>query len=79
MIFLDIGMPGMSGYDVARALRRDAAFADTVIVALTGWGGEEDRRKSREAGCDAHLTKPVDVTEVWRLLASAPGSSEPDA
>jgi CheY-like chemotaxis protein len=71
VIFLDIGLPGMSGYEVARKLRQDAALKGTTIVALTGWGSEEDRRKSREAGCDEHLTKPVDADAVRRVLAAA--------
>lgn len=70
VILLDIGLPGMNGFDVARALRADAAFRDTTIVALTGWGSEDDRRKSKEAGCDDHLTKPVDADEVKRVLAA---------
>lgn len=69
IIFLDIGLPGMSGHEVAAQLRRDRAFDRTKIVALTGWGSEEDRRKSREAGCDEHLTKPVDADEVKAVLA----------
>jgi CheY-like chemotaxis protein len=69
VILLDIGLPGMYGFDVARTLRANAAFRDATIVALTGWGSEEDRRKSREAGCDDHLTKPVDADDVKRVLA----------
>ena len=69
VIFLDIGLPGMSGYAVAERLRADPAFAGTLLVALTGWGGEEDRRRIREAGFDIHLTKPVDLEAVEDILA----------
>jgi CheY-like chemotaxis protein len=58
----------MSGYQVAQQLRADPGFSRTLIVALTGWGGEEDRRKSRAAGFDEHLTKPVDLDALEPLL-----------
>jgi signal transduction histidine kinase/ActR/RegA family two-component response regulator len=60
VIVLDIGMPGMNGYDLARATRRESWSADTVIIALTGWGQDGDRRRSRDAGIDLHLVKPVE-------------------
>ncbi|MGE5756289.1 MAG: ATP-binding protein [Planctomycetaceae bacterium] len=69
VILLDIGLPGMSGYDVARRLRERPEFAATVIVAMTGWGQDEDRRRSREAGIDHHLVKPVDPDSLQRLLS----------
>ncbi len=67
--FLDIGMPGMDGYDTARAIRRIDGLEDMTLVALTGWGAESDRRKSSEAGFDQHLTKPVQLDVVQDLLA----------
>ena len=67
--FLDIGMPGMDGYETARAMRRLEGLADVMLVALTGWGAESDRRKSNEAGFDQHLTKPVQLDVVQDLLA----------
>ncbi|WP_437729825.1 ATP-binding protein [Sorangium sp. So ce1335] len=70
VVFLDIGLPGMSGYEVARRLRAEPGVAGFVLVALTGWGTEDDRRRAREAGFDHHLTKPVDAAEVRRLVAS---------
>ncbi|WP_437684890.1 GAF domain-containing protein [Sorangium sp. So ce176] len=70
VVFLDIGLPGMSGYEVARRLRAEPGFAGLVLVALTGWGAEDDRRQAREAGFDHHLTKPVNAAEVRRLVAS---------
>ncbi|MEW7848603.1 ATP-binding protein [Massilia aurea] len=67
--FLDIGMPGMSGYETARAMRATAGLEDIVLVALTGWGAESDRLRSNEAGFDHHLTKPVQLDVVEALLA----------
>lgn len=68
--FLDIGLPGMSGYEVARALRQDDAFATLRLVAVTGWSQPDDRRKSYEAGFDAHLIKPADEDAIARLVAA---------
>src|SRR5690606_27862936 len=59
LVLLDIGLPDMDGYAVARAMRADPVLQQVVIIALTGWGSEEDRRRSREAGFDLHLIKPV--------------------
>lgn len=67
-IFLDIGMPGMNGYDVARRLRRQPATCDAVIVAITGWGQEKDRVRAREAGFDQHLVKPVSLDDLMDIL-----------
>jgi len=60
-VILDIGLPGMSGYDVARALRQDARFSALALIALTGWGTPGDKEKALDAGFDLHLTKPVDA------------------
>jgi CheY-like chemotaxis protein len=68
-VVCDIGLPGLSGYEVARALRRHPATAKARMIAVTGYGGEDDRRQSREAGFDAHLTKPADPTALQELLA----------
>jgi signal transduction histidine kinase/ActR/RegA family two-component response regulator len=65
---LDIGLPGMDGYELARQLRHRPGLEGTVLVALTGWGQEEDRRRSHEAGFDHHLVKPVDPNALMRLL-----------
>ena len=62
MVLLDIGMPGMDGLEVARRLRQDLGLKQALLVALTGYGREEDRRRSQEAGFNAHLVKPVDVS-----------------
>lgn len=69
MILLDIGLPRMNGYDACRHIRGQAWANGTVIVALTGWGQEEDRRRSQEAGFDDHLVKPVDVDDLTKLLS----------
>jgi CheY-like chemotaxis protein len=66
-VVLDIGLPGMDGYEVARRLRGEAS--GPLLVALTGYGQDEDRRRSREAGFHHHLVKPVDPEELERLLA----------
>jgi two-component system CheB/CheR fusion protein len=67
---LDIGLPGMSGHDLARRLREDEELHDMRLVALTGYGQEDDRRRSREAGFDEHLTKPVSLARLQAVLAS---------
>ncbi len=70
VVLLDIGMPGMSGYDVARALRERFPQRRPALIALTGWGQEEDRARAREAGFDHHLVKPADIGRLQSLLAS---------
>ena len=77
--FLDIGLPGVSGLDVARRFRADPALAGTYLVALTGWGTEDDKRMCLESGFDLHLTKPVDVEAVERALAGWTGFSVAEA
>jgi PAS domain S-box-containing protein len=72
-ILLDIGMPNMNGYDACRAIRATPQGRDALIVALSGYGTEDDRRKSAEAGFDAHLVKPVDPEALEQLLAGAEG------
>jgi PAS domain S-box-containing protein len=69
MVFLDIGMPGMDGYEVARRLRQQAGLENVRLAALTGWGQQEDRRRSAEAGFDHHLVKPVEPKDLQGLLA----------
>ncbi len=73
VVLLDIGLPGMDGYEVARRLRQEPALAGTMLVALTGYGQEEDRQRSREAGFDEHLVKPVDMGALLRVLATSKG------
>lgn len=74
IVLLDIGMPGMSGYDVARELRAHSSDPGTIIIALTGYGRESDRERSFEAGFDFHLTKPPDPSTLESLLALPTGS-----
>jgi signal transduction histidine kinase/ActR/RegA family two-component response regulator len=73
VVILDIGLPDMDGYDVARALRGDGRLAELALIALTGWGTHEDKRKAMEAGFDIHLTKPVDAADLQRALAELNG------
>jgi PAS domain S-box-containing protein len=70
MVLLDIGMPGMDGYEVARRLRALPRGKAAALVALTGWGQDEDRRRVREAGFDHHLVKPADFRALQSLIAS---------
>jgi len=72
VLLLDIGLPGLSGYDLARALRSRPEFRSTLLVAISGWGQDDDRARSREAGIDHHLIKPVALEELKGLLAGPP-------
>jgi len=75
VMLLDIGLPELNGYDVARKIREQSWGQSMVLVALTGWGQDEDRRRSLEAGFNHHLTKPVDPADLTKLLASAAQSA----
>jgi len=68
--FLDIGMPGLNGYEVARRLRATPALAATRLVAVTGWGTQDDRARSEAAGFDDHLTKPVGLDALRAIIAA---------
>ncbi len=68
VIFLDLALPDMSGFDVARRIRADASFAGTRIIGLTGFGSEEHRRRSTDAGIDDFVVKPVDVDALVALM-----------
>ena len=70
VVLLDIGLPGMNGYEVARLLRRQAGLTGALLLALTGYGEKEDRRRSEEAGINFHLVKPFEPEQLQRLLAS---------
>jgi signal transduction histidine kinase/DNA-binding response OmpR family regulator len=73
VVLCDIGLPGdMNGYDLAQLVRKDAALAGMHLIALTGYGQEQDQERSRHAGFDAHLTKPVEFTDLERILAGLP-------
>jgi len=66
--FLDIGLPGCNGYDLARNLRRLPQTAHARLIAITGWGQEDDRRRSRDAGFDLHLVKPVEPSQLVDII-----------
>ncbi|MDP9128685.1 MAG: response regulator, partial [Pseudomonadota bacterium] len=70
VVFLDIGLPGMNGYEVCEAMRRDTGLNRTVIIAQTGWGQKEHLERSKKAGFDHHLIKPVDIKHLEKLLLS---------
>jgi len=70
IVLLDIGLPGMNGYDVARALRSDAGNGKPLIVAVSGYGSREAMERSVEAGFDAHFVKPMEIGELEQFLAS---------
>jgi signal transduction histidine kinase len=70
VILLDIGLPGMTGYEVAKKLREQAMFSDTLIMALTGYGRDEDRQRAADAGFNFHLTKPINPEALRKLIAS---------
>jgi CheY-like chemotaxis protein/two-component sensor histidine kinase len=72
VVLLDIGLPKMSGYEVAQRIRGQESGGDVVLIALTGWGQEEDRRRSRNSGFDHHLTKPIEFSALVKLLAGLP-------
>lgn len=71
VILLDIGLPRMNGYEAARVIRRRPWGADVTLIALTGWGQKEDRDRSKEAGFDTHLVKPVDHVELLKQLSES--------
>ena len=77
LILLDIGMPGIDGYEVCRRIRQLPCGERVRVVAMTGWGQDEDLRRSRDAGFDRHLVKPVDPAEIERLLDSIDGTAMP--
>jgi CheY-like chemotaxis protein len=69
VILLDIGMPELNGYDAARRIREQPWGRDIVLVALTGWGQDEDKRQSLAAGFNFHMVKPIDLANLEKLLA----------
>ena len=70
VVLIDLGLPGMDGYEVARALRTSPSGKTAALIAVTGYGQVEDRRRSTEAGFDAHLVKPVSQSLLSSLIAA---------
>jgi CheY-like chemotaxis protein len=68
VILLDIGLPKMNGFEAARHIRSQVGGGDVTLIALSGWGQEEDKRRATEAGFDSHLTKPVDLSHLEGAL-----------
>jgi CheY-like chemotaxis protein len=75
VVLLDIGMPKLNGYDACRRIREQPWGRGMFLIALTGWGQEEDRRRTEEAGFNHHIVKPVDPAMLMKLLASPPSAS----
>jgi signal transduction histidine kinase/ActR/RegA family two-component response regulator len=75
VVLCDLGLPGMNGFEVAAELRRDPSTASAKLIAVTGYGRDEDRRRSKEAGFDLHLTKPVDPAQLKAVLQERPRDS----
>jgi CheY-like chemotaxis protein len=69
VVLCDLGLPELDGFEVAAALRGEPTLASTHLIAVSGYGQEEDRRRSEQAGFDLHLTKPVDPQELQQVLA----------
>ncbi len=79
-VILDIGMPQMNGYDVARTLRQSAGGDQVLLIALTAWAGDGNKQRATEAGFHEHFTKPADLESLKRFLAEAlPGVAATDA
>src|SRR5262245_50437043 len=74
IILLDIGMPKLNGYDTCRRIRETTWGREINIIALSGWGQDTDKRKSREVGFDGHLVKPVEPSALRDILADVAGS-----
>ena len=74
IVLMDIGLPGLNGLDATRRIREQPWGQSMTIIALTGWGQDRDREQSREAGCDGHLVKPVNLPELQKLLAEIKGN-----
>jgi CheY-like chemotaxis protein len=77
VVLLDVGLPKMNGYEAARHIRQQPWGRPMTLVAVTGWGQDEDKRRAAEAGFDHHLTKPVDLAKIIALLQDASAEREP--
>ena len=79
VVLLDIGLPLVNGFEVCRRIREESWGKDMVLIAVTGWGQDADRNRSRTAGFNHHLVKPVDHVVVMELLSSIPARTAPQA
>lgn len=79
LVLLDLAMPGMDGYELRARMREEAALDSAFFVAMTGYGNEDDKRRTRAAGFDAHVTKPVTLDALMGLLVQARDKSQPAA
>jgi CheY-like chemotaxis protein len=77
VVLCDLGLPGMNGYEVAAALRQDPATAGARLIAVSGYGQEEDRERCREAGFECHLTKPIDFAHLQQRLQAPTARTPP--
>jgi CheY-like chemotaxis protein len=77
VVLLDIGLPGMNGYELAALLRAEPRFRDTVLVAVTGYGREADRERARQSGFNHHFTKPIDPAAILAAIGPAGGPKRP--
>ena len=68
VVLLDIGLPGMNGYEICQAMKKQPALKDTIFIAQTGWGQKEHRERTKEVGFDYHLVKPVDIKALENIL-----------
>jgi CheY-like chemotaxis protein len=75
VVLLDIGMPKLNGYEACRRIREQSWGLGIYLIAVTGWGQDEDRRRTEEAGFDHHLVKPVELDALMRLLATLPATA----
>jgi CheY-like chemotaxis protein len=78
VVLLDLAMPGLDGYELARRLRRQPGMGDALLVCISGYGSDGHRERSRAAGCDHHLLKPVEVADILRLLTPRDGAASRD-
>jgi CheY-like chemotaxis protein len=76
-VFLDIGLPDIDGYEVCRRIRNLPNGMSAALVAITGWGSEDDKKRAREAGFDAHLTKPVELSQIEDFVNPANETNTP--
>lgn len=79
VILMDVGLPKLDGYGATRRIRSEPWGREMTIIAVTGWGQENDRARSKTAGCDAHLIKPIEIAEFEAILAATTPASRPDA